>query len=202
MTKMRWGWLLLAMASAGCTTSTRVVMCEDTDCRGARPRGLECGPSELIAVCENVGGSCEWVAPTACPPSDDGDPCLRDLDCSSSDAYCRGITGQCPGFDPQGMSTWGECVERSGVCPGNVAPVCGCDGQTYSNACMAGQAGMSVRATGACPTPITPGGACVVGGQNGRCFSGCPDHLVDGERTARSACGSPELTCCVARRTG
>jgi hypothetical protein len=30
--------------------------------------------------------------------------------------------------------------------------VCGCDDKTYSNACVAASAGVSVQATGACPT--------------------------------------------------
>ena len=38
------------------------------------------------------------------------------------------------------------------------APVCGCDGLTYWNASVALSNGASVRATGACPTPISCGG--------------------------------------------
>eukprot|EP00497_Spongosphaera_streptacantha_P000240 TRINITY_DN1157_c0_g2_i2.p1 TRINITY_DN1157_c0_g2~~TRINITY_DN1157_c0_g2_i2.p1 ORF type:complete len:383 (+),score=79.14 TRINITY_DN1157_c0_g2_i2:224-1372(+) len=36
------------------------------------------------------------------------------------------------------------------VCPTNFAPVCGSDGQTYSNSCKAGEAGAKVASVGAC----------------------------------------------------
>lgn len=44
----------------------------------------------------------------------------------------------------------GECAERPDVCPDVYAPVCGCNGETYGNACEAASDGENVAATGAC----------------------------------------------------
>jgi hypothetical protein len=49
----------------------------------------------------------------------------------------------------------GACYDSEpppGVCADDFAPVCGADGNTYRNACLAMEAGVSVRRTGPCTT--------------------------------------------------
>jgi hypothetical protein len=73
---------------------------------------------------------------TTCPPR-----CTRNSDCGATQ-FCAKETGHC---DAPGL-----CLERGDLCPQVIAPVCGCDGQTYSHACVARVAGVSVRHRGAC----------------------------------------------------
>jgi Kazal-type serine protease inhibitor-like protein len=47
---------------------------------------------------------------------------------------------------------FGKCQPRPEVCTTQYMPVCGCDGNTYSNACQAAAAGFDVAYAGACRT--------------------------------------------------
>jgi hypothetical protein len=81
--------------------------------------------------------------PSSGPTKPAGGPCKSDTDCSGPKQFCHKATGKCdaPGY----------CENRPEVCPFIFLPVCGCDGRTYGNACEAFQAGVSLRANGACP---------------------------------------------------
>ena len=81
-------------------------------------------------------------------------PCGRGLFCDFGAAFDCGFA--------DGMGT---CAARPDFCIEIFAPVCGCDGMTYSNTCHAQSSGTDVQADGACetdppPPPPPPGSDC------------------------------------------
>jgi len=68
-------------------------------------------------------------------------PCQTNADCASGD-YCEKEPGDCGGV--------GECAEQWDACIMLWDPVCGCDGNTHSNAGCAAVSGTNVDYPGVC----------------------------------------------------
>lgn len=85
-----------------------------------------------------------------------GDSCTQDTDCAS-DEYCNKDT--CAAAN-------GTCALKATLCPLIINPVCGCDGTTYNNACLASANGINVDETGVACSGVT---TCTT---NGDCGSG------------------------------
>jgi len=131
-----------------------------------------CGADDRGGVCEARPETCTFEhAPVcgcdgrtyhnACAASRAGVSIANEGACAEQGDFCGGLgnahhcaVGEYCHHDLGEICGWadapGECRRAPEACIALYDPVCGCDGETYSNACRANQAGVSVEHVGPC----------------------------------------------------
>ena len=121
-------------------------------------------------------------------------------ECKAGSA-CRFDEGTCGELDHPGV-----CTPRPSFCTKIFKPVCGCDGETYGNDCVAAAAGVSVDHQGACeqpsdeevvcggiaPRPCPGAGECVF---ESTCPPGAKNCPVCSDCTGVCACSGAAVLC-------
>lgn len=177
-----------------------------------------CGAADAVGECRTPPDVCPdvWLPVCGCDGRTYGNDCeanaagtsvASDGACGGPEPEaCGGLSGETCGageychYEAEAMcgaaDATGECRPTPDVCPMVIAPVCGCDGRTYDNACQANAAGTSVASDGRCGAsePEACGGLLGLTCDEGEYCHYTPDAMC-GAADATGECRTPPDGC-------
>jgi hypothetical protein len=109
--------------------------------------------------------------------------------CATNDTCSAGL--YCKKLGCSAIDVLGQCTTRPTECDSSEAPICGCDGFTYLNTCLAEMNGQNVGPRGVCGAnaiTCTPGTGACIARPNGFCGILLTDSSVCAALTPTGKC--------------